>query len=114
MILNSDVMTRSNILAILMLAILICLTCYSLWFKPSTDSSTAIRDLEASNRQYEQFVFKLLKQSDSLYKINVVLGEKYDSLDSAKTNVKIKYHEIYVYIKSANNQQLDSIIRTNW
>lgn len=107
-------MTRSNTIAIVMLTILICLACYSLWFKSSTDSSTVISDLEASNKQYEQLVFKLLKQSDSLYKVNIVLREKYDSLDSAKTNVKIKYHEIYVYIKSANNQQLDQLIRTNW
>lgn len=107
-------MTRSNTITIVMLTILICLACYSLWFKSNIDSSTVISDLEASNKQYEQLVFKLLKQSDSLYKINVVLREKYDSLDSVKTNVKIKYHEIYVYIKSANNQQLDQLIRTNW
>lgn len=107
-------MTRSNTITIVMLTILICLACYSLWFKSNIDSSTVISDLEASNKQYEQLVFKLLKQSDSLYKINVVLREKYDSLDSVKINVKIKYHEIYVYIKSANNQQLDQLIRTNW
>lgn len=107
-------MTRSNTIAIVMLTILICLACYSLWFKSSIDSSTVISDLEASNKQYEQLVFKLLKQSDSLYKVNVVLREKYDSLDSAKTNVKIKYHEIYKYIDHASNAELDSIIRKNW
>lgn len=43
-----------------------------------------------------------------------VFTAKIDSLKDVKQKVKIKYREIYIDINNARNEQLDSIIRTNW
>ena len=51
---------------------------------------------------------------DSLAILNKQLQYHNDSLKNVKQQVKIKYEKIYVTISNANNNQLDSIIRTNW
>lgn len=46
--------------------------------------------------------------------VAVVSEAKSDSLQSLKPTIKYKYEKIYEFNATANNSQLDSVIRSNW
>lgn len=54
------------------------------------------------------------KKAKDHYWQSVMLQNRADSLEETKVVIKHHYHEIYRDIPTASNQQLDSIIRTNW
>ena len=76
----------------------------------TTDTSALeqqIKDKQAENALLSLKVDSLLNQTSVLY-------AQVDSLSTLKQKIKIEYREKYIYIDNATNQQLDSLIRSNW
>ena len=76
---------------------------------------------KTSIEKYEREIAKkemeinLWKASAELLQENAdILKAQVDSLSKLKQKVKIQYREVYTIINSASNNELDSVIRSNW
>jgi peptidoglycan hydrolase CwlO-like protein len=109
-------MKRSNLVIGVLLLIILALVLYNIFSKPDNlnDHQARIDILENQISEYENAITTLTFQADSLNNVAVFLESKSDSLEQVKRKVKNIYHEIYIDINTANNVQLDSIIRSNW
>ena len=108
---------RSSTISIILLMFLIGLSIYAVWPKHSDQSSSTESKLDSLNqaiKQHEQQEINLLYTIDSLKYQNMKLRLSYDSLETVKTQIQIRYHEVYKYIDHASNAQLDTLIRQNW
>ena len=106
---------KSNNVIYILLGVIFILFCFIIFKKENvriitTDTSVLeqkIRDKEIENNLLSQKIDSLLTNTSALY-------AQVDSLSTLKQKVKIQYREKYIYIDNATNQQLDSLIRSNW
>ncbi len=107
--------TIDKIISILLILSVIAIV---IFVKPTTrllvNSHKTIDSLKNEIIVRNQQINYQLMFVDSLAILNKQLQYHNDSLKNVKQQVKIKYEKIYVTISNANNNQLDSIIRTNW
>ncbi len=73
-----------------------------------------VNDLEQQIAVWDSLINEQILITDSLKAEVDSLHIENDSIASSKIKVKHVYHEIYKDINIASNNQLDSIIRSNW
>lgn len=69
---------------------------------------------EQKIKNQEQQINQWKKKAEDLKENKKLLLNQIDSLSHLKNKIKIKYREVYINISTANNNELDSLIRANW
>ena len=78
------------------------------------NTNDEIENLNSQIKKRDSLTSLLTYKLDSLTQINTKLKIQNDSLYIAKQQISKKYYEIYISINTANNKQLDSLLRANW
>lgn len=103
-------MSDNKLLKISLAANLMCIILFAL-LSNKYDKSEKVPVVDAvaeeKIRNFTNLNVQLKLEIDSLHLV-------VDSLNARKANTKIIYREKIKFIDSANSEQLDSIIRSNW
>ena len=106
-----------NFLIIALVIVIMLLMFFNIWENhPSVVDSHVkeVNDLEQQIAVWDSLAHKQMLINDSLQAQVDSLHIENDSIASSKIKVKHIYHEIYKDISTASNNELDSIIRSNW
>lgn len=75
-------------------------------------TNTDTYEMQIKNQEQQIILWK--KKAEYLEESKKLLTIKIDSLSNLKSKIKIEYREVYTNISTANNNELDSLIRANW
>lgn len=79
-----------------------------------SNNATKIKQLENSIAEKEKRIYSLNEQILDYYDSLKVSKEAYAELQKVKNKVRVKYKTVYVDLAHYSNNQLDSVIRSNW
>jgi hypothetical protein len=106
---------RNKYLTYFLLAIVLILFLVVILREPNTHlPSSEVTKLKNSITKKDSLIKAYQQDAVKYEQKALIFTDKIDSLIGVKQKVKIKYREIYIDIDNARNEQLDSIIRTNW
>ena len=108
---------KSNHVIYVLLAVIFILFAILIFRKPNKINGTTseVDKLKELVQQKDSLINAYQLKAEGFEHNAQILSAKVDSLDSVKQKVKIRYREIYIDIANAKrNDQLDSIIRSNW
>ena len=108
---------KGNYILYFLLLVIIILAGILLIFRKSVtivDTPSKVIELKKAIARKDSLIKAYRQEAERLEFDAQSLSAEVDSLELIMQKAKIKYREIYINIDNAPNEQLDSIIRSNW